>query len=565
MAETTAPAGAEQGGEPADRLTAPFREAIFRRIWFASLFSNFGALIQGVGAAWSMTELTGRADLVALVQSAQMAPFMVLSLASGAIADMYDRRKVALIGLGFCLFSSACLTIIAMAGGLSPAVLLIFTFTIGLGVAIFAPSWAASVREQVNPRLLPQAIALNSISFNIARSFGPALGGVIVAGAGAGAAFGLNTLFYLPLIYVLWKWNRVETPSRLPPERLGWAVVSGVRFVWHAPSIRKAVIRTFLTTGCGGCILALMPLVARENLQGEAETFGLMLGAFGVGAIAAAFSAGEIRRRMSAETCARVFSVTLGLSMAVIGASHSALFTAPALIAAGASWMSLITVFNVSVQTSAPRWVSGRALATFQAANAAGNALGAWCWGLVAGAWGLTPALLIAGGLMTLLPVVGLWLTLDPITGRDGDALEAPADPDIRLGVTGRSGPISIDVEYRIDIERAREFYRTMQAVRQLRQRNGAYGWSLSRDLADPELWVERYSSPTWHDYLRLRARTTEEDAEAHRAALAFHVGDAPPIVHRRLERPLGSVRWTDDVPEGAETVPVMPGTSGSV
>lgn len=550
-------AGAEP--TPKESLTAPFGEAIFRRIWFASLFSNLGALIQGVGAAWTMTQLTTQPDLIALVQTAQMAPFMLLSLASGAIADMFDRRKVALLGLGFCFLSSACLTLIAVAGGLSPWVILVFTFTIGLGAAIFAPSWAASVREQVNPRLLPQAIALNSISFNLARSFGPAIGGLIVATAGAAAAFGLNAIFYLPIIYVLWRWRRVETPSRLPPERLGWAVVSGVRYVWHAPGIRKAVIRTFLTTACGGGVLALMPLVVRHNLNGSAQTFGLMLGAFGVGAIVAALSAGEIRRRMSAETCARLFSVVLGLSMGVVGVSHSTAFTGPALVCAGIAWMSLITVFNVSVQTGAPRWVSGRALATFQAANAAGNAIGAYGWGLATEAWGLAPALLTAGALMTLLPIAGHWLRLPPIGGGDDDLLETLADPDIRLPVTGRSGPISVEVEYRIPTERARAFYRAMQAVRQLRQRNGAYGWGISRDLADPEVWIESFSSPTWHDYLRLRSRTTEQDAEAHRQAASFVVGATAPVVRRRLERPLGSVRWTEDVPEGDDAAPVPP------
>src|SRR5690606_26577535 len=142
-------------------------------IWSASLFSNFGQLILGVGAAWEMTRLSSSPTMIALVQTAMMVPLMLVALPAGAVADMFDRRKIALTGLGFAAVSSAVLTTLAYFDLTTPWLLLGFCVLIGGGVALYAPSWQASIGEQVTPQNLPAAIALGTISYNIARSFGP--------------------------------------------------------------------------------------------------------------------------------------------------------------------------------------------------------------------------------------------------------------------------------------------------------------------------------------------------------------------------------------------------------
>ncbi|MET0181934.1 MAG: MFS transporter, partial [Caulobacterales bacterium] len=261
-----------------ESIFAPLKHGVFRRIWLASLASNFGWLIQSVGAAWAMTELSGSPDMVALVQTAAFMPSMLMSLASGAIADMYDRRIIGIIALSINVTAAAALTVLTFLGILTPSLLLIFCFIIGAGGALFGPSWQASVSEQVPKDLLPQAISLNSISFNIARSFGPAIGGALVAAAGAVAAFLVNTLFYLPMITVLFLWKRKQETPRLPPESLGRAMISGVRYVMHSPAIRTVIFRTFLLGMIGGAVSALMPLVARDLVGGGPLTFGVLLG-----------------------------------------------------------------------------------------------------------------------------------------------------------------------------------------------------------------------------------------------------------------------------------------------
>ncbi|MCC8956164.1 MFS transporter [Bradyrhizobium sp. Pear77] len=549
-----------------DSITAPLRHSIFRRIWLASLLSNLGILIQGVGAAWAMTQMTAEADQVALVQTALMLPVMLIAMPAGAIADMHDRRIVALVSLAIALSGATTLTVLAWLNLVTPNILLALCFVVGSGMALFGPAWQSSVSEQVPSETLPAAVALNGISYNIARSFGPAIGGIVVASAGAVAAFAANAVLYLPLLAVLFLWNRVSEPSRLPRERLNRAIVSGVRYITNSPSIRIVLTRTMVTGIIGGSVSALMPLVARDLLHGGAQTYGIMLGAFGMGAVIGALNISEIRSRLSGEAAVRTCALLMGVAIAIVAVSKQPVLTAAALVVAGAVWMLAIALFNIGVQLSAPRWVAGRSLAAFQASIAGGIAIGSWCWGRITDLGGVEMALLISAGLMLLSPVLGIWLRMPPVGARNEDATDTLADPEVRLQLTGRSGPLVVEIEYRVAQDKARAFHNVMQDVQLSRQRNGAYGWSIARDIADPELWTERYHCPTWLDFLRQRNRATQIERELHQKAADFHIGAEPIRVRRMLERPFGSVRWKDETPDRAakEVIPVVATAAGS-
>jgi predicted MFS family arabinose efflux permease len=551
---------------PIDGILAPLRHAVFRRIWLASLVSNLGILIQGVGAAWAMTQMTSSADKVALVQTALMLPIMLISMPAGAIADMHDRRIVALVSLSIALTGATALTVLAWLDLVTPNGLLALCFVVGSGMALFGPAWQASVSEQVPAETLPSAVALNGISYNIARSFGPAIGGIVVATAGAVAAFAVNALLYLPLVVVLFLWNRTSEPSRLPRERLNRAMVSGVRYIANSPSIRIVLARTLVTGLIGGSVSALMPLVVRDLLHGGAQTYGIMLGAFGMGAVIGALNIAEVRRRLSGEAAVRACALSMSGAIAAVAMSNSAVLTAAALVLAGAVWMLAVALFNIGVQLSAPRWVAGRSLAAFQASIAGGIAIGSWGWGHLTDIAGVETALLVSAGLMLLSPLLGLWLRMPPVGARNEAAAEVLADPEVRLSLTGRSGPLVVEIEYRVAQDSARPFHNVMQEVQLSRQRNGAYGWSIARDIADPELWTERYHCPTWLDYLRQRNRATQSERALHQRAIAFHLGPDPIRVRRMLERPFGSVRWKEDTPDQAanEVLPVAAAAGSS-
>jgi len=526
-------------------IVVPLHYVVFRRIWLASLLSNFGILIQGVGAAWAMTQMTSSADKVALVQTAILLPVMLIAIPAGAIADMYDRRSVMLVALSIALCGATALTSLEWFGLTTPDLLLVLCLIVGSGMALMGPAWQSSVGAQVPAEALPAAVALNGISYNIARSFGPAIGGVVVATAGAVTAFATNAFLYLPLILTLLLWKPVAEPSRLPREHLSRAIVTGVRYIINSPSIKIVVMRSTATGIAASAMHALMPLVARDQLHGGAQTYGIMLGAFGFGAVVGALHIGKMREWMSGEAAVRACTLSMSGTIVAVALSRSPILTVAALVLAGAVSTVVWTLFNIGVQLSAPRWVAGRSLAAWQAAFSGGIAIGSWGWGRLTDLIGVDTTLLVSAALMLLLPPLGRWFPMPRITERDEGA-EMLDDPKVRLPLTYRSGPLVVELEYRVSSMNARAFHNLMLDVQRYRKRNGAYGWSIARDIADPELWTERYHCPTWLDYLRQRNRWTQAERALDERAMAFHTGPEPVRIRRMLERPFGSARKDD-------------------
>ncbi|MET0360998.1 MAG: MFS transporter, partial [Sphingobium sp.] len=290
---------------PPDSIAAPPRSPlsvpIFRAIWIANLASNFGTVIQSVGASWMMIALSASAVHVALVQASMTLPITLLALVAGAVADSLDRRMVMMAAQGLMLAASTALAIFAFFGHLTPWLLLLFTFTLGCGTAFNGPAWQASVGEMVPRSAIPGAIALNSLGFNIARSVGPGIGGAIVAAAGAAAAFLVNAVSYLGLIVVLLRWKPDVPERRLPRESLGTAIGAGVRYVALSPHLRLTLGRATIFGLGAASVSALLPLVARDLMAGGPLTFGLLLGAFGIGSVTGALSSGWLRNHLSTE------------------------------------------------------------------------------------------------------------------------------------------------------------------------------------------------------------------------------------------------------------------------
>ncbi len=529
---------------------APLREPAFFRIWAASILSNFGQLILGVGVAWEMTRLTSVPGMVALVQTAMMLPLMLVALPAGAFADTFDRKKVAMLGLCISAFFGSVLSVLAFLELTSPWLLLCFCSLIGTGVALYSPAWQSSIGEQVTPQDLPAAIALNTISYNVARSFGPAIGGLIVLAAGAQAAFAVNALGYLPLILAFVLWKRIQVPSRLPPERITRAMVSGVRYAFHSHPIRTVLIRTFFFALSAATATALAPLVAKELLGGNASTFGILLGAGGVGAVTGALLINTCRAHLGTEKACSMLAMLNGLALIDVGFSRSLPLSCLGMFLAGGATMLTISLLNISVQLSAPRWVTARALSLFSSLLTGGVAIGAWFWGTVATHWSIETAIIASGMSMLALPIFALFLRLPQVSQAGAEAVNIVDEPEVGLAVTMRSGPIVIEIEYHVEPEDPRAFYTAMLEVQKVRLRNGGFNWSISRDIGDPALWTERFHFPTWGDYLRMRDRFTQADRDAQQAASSLTIDGKITRIRRGLERPFGSVRWKAATPD---------------
>ncbi len=363
---------------PTPSAFSPFRSRIFLAMWIASLLSNFGSLIQNVGATWLMTSLAPSADMVALVQVSTVLPIMLFSLPAGAAADVWDRRVIMVVAQGAMLAVSVALAVLAWLGHVTPWLLVALTFLLGMGAALYGPAWQSSVREQVPRPELPAAVALNSVAFNLARAAGPALGGAIVAWAGAQVAFGINAVSYLGLIAVLVAWRRPPSEARLPPETMLAAMLAGLRFARLSHSLQTVLVRAGTFGFFAAALWALIPLVARDLLGGGAITYGLLLAAFGGGAVGGALVGGIVRERFSSEVIVAGGSAAFGGAGLVVAFSPYLSITFLALVLGGAAWLLVLSTFNVTVQLRTPRWVVGRAMAIYQAGVFGGLALGGW-------------------------------------------------------------------------------------------------------------------------------------------------------------------------------------------
>ncbi|MGH8496930.1 MAG: MFS transporter [Gammaproteobacteria bacterium] len=516
---------------------SPFRHAIFRDVWIANLGSQFGGLIQVVGASWMMLSIAGSPEMVTLVQASTTLPIVLLALVAGALADSFDRRGIMIAAQVFMLVVSAALAACAYLGLITPWLLLLFTFLIGCGAAFNGPAWQASVAEMVPREDLPTAVALNSMGFNVARSAGPALGGVIVAAAGAAAAFAVNTVTYFGIIFVLARWRRPVEERALPRERLDMAMMAGIRYVAMSPNIKSTLLRGLVFGAGASALMALMPLVAKDLVGGGSVAYGVLLGAFGAGAVVGAIFAHRLRQSRSNENIVRWAHVAFAFAVAVTAFSPWLLLSMAAMLLSGAGWVLALATFNVTVQTSAPRWVVARALALYQMVIFAGMAGGSWLWGLVTGQIGIAPALLISAFVLLCGVALGRRFALPQTEDLNLELLRRWHEPDVALGIEPRSGPVVVTVEYRIREEDVLEFLNAMADRKRIRRRDGARRWTLLRDLSEPDLWIERFHSPTWLEYVRQNLRITQDDAAVWDRIRALHGGPDKPRVRRMVER----------------------------
>jgi MFS family permease len=383
---------------------APFRYPAFRAIWIANLASNMGSMIQSVAAAWLMTELTQSHLLIALVQAGATIPILLLGIFAGAIADNFDRRRVMLAAQTGMLLVSAALTLTTYLDAITPLSLLFFTLAVGCGTALNGPAWQASVRLQVGPRDLPQAIALNTIAYNLARSVGPALGGLLISIVGTAAAFGLNAISYIVLIVVLLRWHPETTP-RCRTSMLT-AIAVGIRFCAHSDPVRRVLIRGFAFGFGAAGFQALLPSLVRDRLHGTEITYGLCLAAFGAGSIVGALLVSSARHRWGSDRVVTAASLIFAAAMLPVALTASLAWAVVAAFVAGGAWVSMLTTLNVAMQLRSPEEILGRCLSIYQAVTFGAMALGAYTLGLIADLSSLPAALFISTGWLVLTAIL---------------------------------------------------------------------------------------------------------------------------------------------------------------
>ncbi len=526
---------------------AALQHGDYRTLWLTTLFSNLGAMVQAVAAGWMMTTLTDSAEMVALVQAATSLPMMLFSLGSGALADSFDRRLLMIWAQSIMFAAAVLLGVLAFAGLVTPWLLLGFTFVIGTGSALHHPSWQASIGDLLPREHIPGAVTLNSMSFNSMRSIGPGIGGLIVAFAGTTAAFVFNAFTYIPLIASLFRWKPNVPARTLPRESFLSAISAGVRYASMSPNLTTVLFRGAIFSVAVVSVQALMPVMASTALGGGPLTLGAMLAAFGTGGIIGGIINARMRTLFSNETLVRLSCVAFAGCAATLGMSTNLWLSLLVMVPAGIFWVITLSMFNVIMQLSTPRWVVGRALSIYQTATFGGMAFGAWVWGAVTDAYGAAIALGGAAALLLVCAVIGFYRRVPDFSSLDLSPLDQFREPALRLDLKARSGPIMVLIDYEIDHDDVPAFLEAMTQRRRIRIRDGARQWALLRDLENPRLWTESYHVPTWVEYIRHNQRRTRADAENNDALRKLHAGAEPPRVHRMIERQ--TVPPKDDMP----------------
>jgi MFS family permease len=522
----------KNNNSPATSAWSPLAQPVFRALWIATVASYIGTWMQDVGAGWLMATLAPSPLMVALVQAAATLPMFLLALPAGALADIVDRRRLLLIAQGWMLCGALLLGVLTLLGLTTPWALLACTFLIGLGAALNAPAWQAITPELVGQKDLPAAVALGSMGVNVSRAIGPALGGLVITTLGPAMPFLLNSISFLGVMIVLARWHREPPQSGLPAERLLAAMRAGVRFVLHAPELKAVLVRTASFVIPASAFWALLPLVAKREMGLGPGGYGLLLAAFGVGAVGGGFLLPGLRRRLGIDLLSGGAVALFAASLLILALVRRFAPVCLVMPAAGAAWLILLASFNTAAQTAVPTWVRARAMAVYFLLFFFGSmAVGSIFWGAVATRAGIFPTLIAAAAALLLgLPVIPRF-RLQAAEGLNlAPSLHWPA-PAMAQEPDFAEGPVLVTVEYRISPERAADFVRAMDELRLERRRNGAARWRLFRDPGEPGRYLETFLVDTWGEHLRHHERVTVEDRNVQEKVRIFHIEKSPPLV----------------------------------
>ena len=500
---------------PPTSAWAPLRHPVFRALWIAQLVSNIGTWMQNVGAVWLMGTLGGSPAQVALVQSAVTLPVFLTALPAGAIADIVDRRRLLLFTQTWMLLSAGALSVLTAADAITPTLLLALVFSLGLGVAINLPAWQAIQPELVPRREFPQAVALGSASINVGRAIGPAIGGVLVAAAGSEAVFALNAVSFLGIVVVLFTWRRERSEVDMPSERLLGAIRAGLRYTRNSPALRAVLVRSATFMIAASAFMALLPVVARDELSMSAAGFGLLLTCFGGGALIATATLPRLRERMDVDRLVVGAMLVVAAAALSLALAEFVVTAVLASLAGGVAWVICLSSFNIAAQRALPAWVRARGMGFYLLTVQGGTALGA------------------AAGTLVLATLVARRYKL--AWGERLDLRSAPytTEPSLVIEPRPEQGPVLVTLEYRVPEEHADEFAERMRKVGRARRRTGARRWGLWRDPADPTRFLETFLVESWEEHLRQHQRVTASDRRAEDAAkaLATSVGE-PAATH---------------------------------
>ncbi len=491
---------------------SPLRHAPFRLFYFGAIGTALGLTMQATLAAWLMATLTTSALMVALVQTANTLPSLLFGLFAGTLADIVERKRLITFASVALVAVTALLGLLEIAELVGPVSLLIATFIIGCAFTFYMPAQQASINGFVAREELGKALALGAVAFSVARALGPALGGSMATWFSSGSALLLAAFFFSWMLLATRRWDNRERPLPGIPETLVSGALSGLRFARHSSAMRAIIVHNLCFALCASGFLALLPVIARDQLGLGAGGFGALSAAFGIGAVASALSVPTQLQRRPLSAVVQYGVLLWAVSVLLITWTHWTALAVLGSVGAGAAWMGVLSSLSAATQSCAPAWVRARAVAmnlvAVQASIAAGSAL----WGALAA---LTDIRISLSASVAVLMLLQLWNQRFRIAmGSEADVVAGPKFPDLAIESNPMpdDGPVLIQIEYRIHPKSTDEFHHAIHQMEPIRRRNGATSWRVFRDLSGDGRFVERFIIASWAEYVRLRTRMTITD-----------------------------------------------------
>ena len=506
---------------------------VFRRLWLASAFSGTFVSAQDIAATWLMHDLGASSFLLSLMATAASAPFFLFTLPAGAVADIANRRTVIVTAVLWQAACSALLAVGAWTGAISPNLVLLCIFLLGLGVAFYAPVWGAIVPDIASKDELASAITLGGVQLNLSGIVGPALAGLLLPLLGVPLLISVNAVTFLIVAVVVWQWKPRKDESLELRESFVESFIASLRYARHSHGMKVVLFRNVLFALVISIIPALLPVIALKELQLSAAQLGFVFTCLAIGSlVGAVFALPYLRAKTSQNAITSISMMMLVcvlLAMAFLRQLPSLMVCA---FLAGVAWSLAGSELWVAGQRVIPGWVRGRMNAFQIMLGQGGIAIGALMWG--SGVTHAGPTLTFSAAAIFAFAVLAIGHRVSINFAAEASVDAAPFTPDWNFPACPDhdDGPVTVTIKYAIAKEHRERFYALMQGVQAAIRRNGAFDCRLDESLDDPGLFRLEFQLSTWADHLRQTNRMTVDDREVFNDAWDLHATDDSPIVH---------------------------------
>jgi MFS family permease len=392
------------------RVAAALTYRDFRLLWSGALLSSIGTWMQKVAQAWLIVTLTGTASAFYLGLDAFVGevPILLFTLIGGVIADRANRRHLLLASQ--CVQMAAAFTLAALVFTDRVHIwqILTLSFITGIAQAFGGPAYQSLIPSLIPKETLPNAIALNSIQFNLARVIGPVIAGAALTAFGMVACFGLNGISFLFVIAAILALHITHVPPT-GSARLRDQLTSGLRYVRHQPQLKTLTILGFISAFLGLPLLTFLPIIAKDVFQQDVALYTRFMTVAGVGAVLGALVVAWIGKHRHMGLMLLTIQAMLGLVAVAFSLSKTVWLSQLLLFIGGAMLVTCFSMTTSLVQLLAPHELRGRVVSIYMVAFRGGSPLGGLVSGWLVTQTGSAPYVLaLNGGLLTIVALITL-------------------------------------------------------------------------------------------------------------------------------------------------------------